>query len=98
MVPTPVHNPEADSRTASRSSLYLSAALHCDGSSWPVTIRNLSSSGALVEGATTASLGSRVELVRGGLIGRALVVWSREGRCGLMVSDLIDVAKLRGAP
>lgn len=98
MVPTPVHRPEADARTASRSSLYLSAVVHCDGCSSPVKIRNLSCGGALIEGATNAGPGSFVDLVRGGLAAHAVVAWSAQGRCGLKFSKPIDVSKWRAAP
>ena len=98
MMPPPVHSPQADARSASRSSLYLSATLYCDGSSSPVKIRNLSASGALIEGPTNASLGSLVQLVRGALIVHALVVWFAEGKCGLKFSGLVDVPEWRAAP
>ena|SRR5689334_4739910 len=98
MLPTPIQSSEADARGASRSSLYLSAVLCCDGFSSPVKIRNLSSSGALIEGPIVAASGSFVQLVRGGLNVGALVVWSGEGKCGLKFSDLIDLPQWRAAP
>lgn len=98
MLPTPIQSSEADARGATRSSLYMSAVLCCDGFSSPVKIRNLSSSGALIEGPIVAALGSFVQLVRGGLNVGALVVWSGEGKCGLKFSELIDVPQWRAAP
>lgn len=98
MVPTSVHNRAADARGAARASLYLAAALYCDGSSSPVKIRNISTTGALVEGTTIPAGGSLVQLVRGGLIVHGLVAWSCEGRCGLKFSGSVDVQQWRASP
>lgn len=97
MVPMSVHPRAADARGACRASLYLAAALYCDGASSPIKIRNISSTGALVEGDTPA-VGTLVQLVRGGLIVHALVAWSDGGRCGLKFSGRIDVQQWRSAP
>ncbi|MBV9527064.1 hypothetical protein [Sphingomonas sp.] len=88
----------ADARAVARSSLYLGAALYCDGRSTPARIRNLSSGGALVEGAVVPEAGSLVQLVRGTLIVHGLVIWSAEGRCGLKFSGCVDVQKWRSSP
>ena len=99
MVPTSVHNRAADARGAARASLYLAAALYCDGSSSPVKIRNISTTGALVEGtATIPAAGSLVQLVRGGLIVHGLVAWCSKGRCGLKFSGSVDVQQWRASP
>jgi hypothetical protein len=88
----------ADVRTAPRSSIYLAATLYCDGSAAPVKIRNISASGALLEGSSVPSDGSLVQLVRGGLIVHGLIAWSAEGRCGLKFSGSVDVQRWRAAP
>lgn len=98
MVPTSVHSRAADARGASRASLYLAAALYCDGFSSPVKIRNISSTGALIEGLLIPAMGSLVQLVRGDLIVHGLVAWSVEGRCGLKFSGSVDVQRWRAAP
>ena len=98
MVPTSLQNREAEARAAHRASIYLAAALYCDGSSAPVKIRNISQTGALVEGAALPSDGSLVQLVRGGLIVHALVAWTSEGRCGLKFSGCVDVQQWRAVP
>ena len=98
MVPTSVHTRAADARGASRSSLYLAAALYCDGSSCPVKIRNISASGALLEGTSIPSVGSLVQLVRARLIVHALVAWAKDGRCGLKFSGSVDVQEWRASP
>ena len=84
----------AETRGARRTSLYLAAALDHGGKSLPVKIRNISASGALVEGAAVAAA-ARVELVRGRLRAKALVSWSGQGRCGLKFSGRIDVQQWR---
>lgn len=89
---------EGDARTEARASIYLAAALYCDGFPAPVRIRNLSTTGALVEGATVPNSGALVQLVRGGLIVHGLVAWSADGRCGLKFSGSIDVQRWRVAP
>jgi hypothetical protein len=67
--------------------------LYSDGCSTPVKIRNIASTGALVEGGAVPGAGSLVQLVRGGLIVHCLVAWSADGRCGLKFSGRIDVQR-----
>lgn len=98
MVPTSLQNREAEARTANRSSIYLAAALYCDGSSSPVKIRNISETGALIEGTALPGIGSLVQLVRGGLIVHALVAWTGDGRCGLKFSGCVKVQQWRAVP
>lgn len=88
----------ADVRATPRASIYLAAALYCDGTSSPVKIRNISPTGALVEGAAVPSPGSLVQLVRGGLIIHGLIAWVADGRCGLKFSGSVDVRQWRASP
>lgn len=88
----------ADARATPRSSIYLAAALFCDGSSCPVKIRNISTTGALLEGAVIPIPGSLVQLVRGGLIVHGLVAWSVAGRCGIKFSGSVDVQRWQAIP
>lgn len=81
----------ADARATPRASIYLAAALYCDGTSSPVKIRNISDTGALLEGDLIPAAGALVQLVRGGLIAHGLVAWSEEQRCGLRFSGRVDV-------
>ena len=80
-----------DRRTANRSSLYLAASLYCDGSVYPVKIRNISSAGALIECPATLVPDSLVQLVRGSLTAPGVVAWSEGGRCGLSFSTSFNV-------
>lgn len=93
-----VQHSEADARGATRASIYLAASLYCDGSASPVKIRNISSTGALVEGAAMPSIGSLVQLVRGNLIVHSLVARSEDGKCGLKFSGSVDVGEWIAAP
>ena len=85
----------SDRRIGPRASLYLAAFLQCDCSSCPVKIRNLSSTGALLEGSTAVATGAPVRLVRGSLAVDGEVAWSGNGRCGINFSGRIDVQQWR---
>ena len=87
-----------NARTAARTSIYLAATLYCDGWSSPVKIRNISKSGALLEGAIVGNTGELVQLVRGELIADGLVAWSGEGRCGIKFCGIVDVTRWRTSP
>jgi hypothetical protein len=84
-----------DAREEARVSLYLGASLYCDGTSFPVRIRNISSSGVLLETSKPTAVGALVQLVRGSLIVHGLVAWSDDSRCGLKFSGIIDVEQWR---
>jgi len=93
-----IQSRDADARGAPRESLYVAATLYRDGSPAPVKIRNMSASGALVEGAVLPSVGTLVQLIRGELIVHALVAWSAERRCGLKFSGSVDARQWRASP
>lgn len=93
-----IEDRENDARNYPRTSIFLAAALYCDGASSPVKIRNISTSGALVEGSSLPDAGALVQLVRGGLIVHGLVSWSTGARCGLKFSGCIDVQCWRASP
>lgn len=87
-----------EARGGSRTSIYLAAGLYHDGTRWPVTIRNISRVGALVEGPFIPEAGALVQLVRGGLIVHGLVAWAAAGKCGLKFSGNVDVQQWRATP
>jgi hypothetical protein len=93
-----IQSRDADARGAPRESLYVAATLYRDGTPAPVKIRNMSASGALVEGAVLPSVGALVQLIRGELIVHALVAWSAESRCGLKFSGSVDARQWRASP
>src|SRR5690348_8433439 len=98
MTPMAVPTRSADARSATRSSLFLGAALFWNGSSSPIKIRNLSSGGALIEGSVIPTAGSLVQVVRGALVVHGLVAWTSRARFGIKFSGSIDVQQWRAPP
>jgi hypothetical protein len=71
--------------------MFLAAVLRGPGLSAPVKVRNMSATGALVEGAAVPPGGANIQLMRGSLVVPAIVAWSQERRCGLHFSSLVCV-------
>lgn len=74
-----------------RSNMFVVAALTSADASGPVRIRNLSSSGALVEGGALPAAGEPVRLNRGSLSVSGQIVWRREDKAGIKFSSSISV-------
>jgi len=70
-----------------RKSLMLAATLDAGGVSLPVRIRNMSTRGAMIDGAHLPSPGTMVRLARLSLAASAIVIWRLDGRCGLKLAD-----------
>ena len=81
-----------DSRSTSRTNLFVSAALYGDGDCCAAKIRNLSATGALVEAPVLPSAGTQIRLRRGNLEVGGEVVWCEGGRAGLKFTSVITVA------
>ena len=79
-------------RCEPRSNLLVVATLYSDSGSSPVRLRNLSRSGALLEGAVLPQPGARVQLCRGSLRAAGQVVWSKDGRAGVRFDSTVTVA------
>jgi len=92
-----VPNSALDVRGTPRSSIYVAAALFCEGAPASVKIRNISATGALVEGTGIPEAGARVQLVRGGLVADGVVAWASARRCGLKFAGCVDISKWRSA-
>lgn len=85
-------------RRASRTNLYLAATLVDDSSQTAVTIRNLSSTGALIEARVAVGARSEVVIVRGSLRVSGKLVWIDGRRAGVRFDNSIDpVAWIPGA-
>ena len=69
----------------------LAASIVTHGFSIDVRIRNLSRSGALIEGEVVPSAGSTVEVLRNNHSVRAEIVWSKPGRCGVKFDSPIII-------
>ena len=98
---TPLHAPSPSDvdpsdgpqrRVEPRSNIYVVAALASDSGNGPVRIRNMSRSGALVEGALIPPDGSAVRLSRGSLSISGEVVWRHESRAGMRFDSAVTVA------
>ena len=82
---------ESDNRSEGRSNVFLTAALESAGGSTPVRIRNLSSVGALVDGAGFPPVGTKVRLLRGHLKTDGEIVWQEKSNCGIRFDHAINV-------
>ena len=83
----------SEDRRHSRTSLFVAATLSVGSDSFPVRVRDLSSEGALIEGAILPTSGTNVRLSRGSLNVTGEVVWCRGGRAGLRFVSSLSVAE-----
>ena len=81
----------SDNRTEGRSNVFLNATLDTGNKSTAVRIRNLSPRGALIDGPTLPSVGTRVYLCRGRLSALGELVWEAVGQAGITFHDKINV-------
>lgn len=84
---------EADpgARLEPRTNMFLIATISASSFSGPVKVRNLSPSGALIEGAALLAVKEPIHLRRGRLAVTGEVVWSRSGRAGLRFRSRLKV-------
>jgi hypothetical protein len=83
---------DPDHRSQGRSNVFLSASLMCDGAALSVRVRNMSRTGALLDGGSLPAAGMRIRLVRGELSAEGEVAWQHDGQAGIRFSAEIDVA------
>ena len=81
---------------APRVRVMMAAEVRASGLSAPVRIRNLSGSGALLEGDQLPEAGALIVLARNKLAADADVVWKRGARCGVRFRDRVVVDTWRG--
>ena len=81
----------ANNRSQPRSNVFLDAVLVVGAAALPVRLRNLSARGALIEGASLPSAGSRVRVLRGELSAEGEMAWQEQGLAGLRFASEIDV-------
>ena len=79
----------SQNRRSRRSPVFLKANIEVDGAVVPVTLRNLSEEGALVEGARLPSDGSRTTFERNDLRIRGEVVWVAGRLAGIKFDQLL---------
>lgn len=83
--------PETDSRSETRSNVFLSASLVTNSSTLPVRIRNLSPHGALLDGHLLPAAGSSVHLVRGALSATGRIAWQAGDWAGIGFEEQIEI-------
>lgn len=84
--------PYVEPRIEQRTNMFVMASLSARGASGPVKVRNLSPTGALIEGGVLPMPGEPVSLLRGSLRSDGKVVWSQNGRAGLRFNALVHVS------
>lgn len=86
----------AEDRASPRTNLLLSANAEVGGRTLPVRIRNLSETGAMLEGAGLPDAGMKLVLVRGDLHVSAVVAWAAGGRRGVRFDGPTPVQEWTG--
>lgn len=74
----------SEKRHTRRSNVLLAAMIECDGKFLPVTLRNLSSEGALVSGDKLPEPGATILFRRNELTVESSVIWVHARHAGLM--------------
>lgn len=89
-------------RGAARARLQANASLETTTGEMPVVLRNLSRSGAMIEGRNLPALNRTALLRRGDIEALGTVVWQEQGRCGFQFYDALPhdavVAEARKPP
>jgi hypothetical protein len=89
--PPPSSQPGDPLARASRTNLLLAAAIESDTLKVPVRIRNLSETGAMIDGAAFPPIGATLILRRLDISVKATVVWHASGRCGIRFEGQVSV-------
>lgn len=84
---------DREKRAEGRSNVFLTAVLETDTASFPVRVRNISASGALVDGPVLPPVGAKVRLLRGSLTAAGVVAWQQADHAGLNFDASIDIGK-----
>lgn len=86
---TTLKNPET--RAFQRTNMFVGALLRGRDFCAPVTIRNMSPTGAQLSAAAVPEPAYPVQLIRGSLTVPASVIWAAEQRCGIQFSSVVSV-------
>ena len=78
-------------RAEGRANVFLGAVLDSGTGPVPVRVRNISPSGALIEGAILPAPGAKIRLVRGTLQATGTLAWEAQGHAGVSFEEPIDV-------
>lgn len=82
-----------EGRRHERTHLFLGAVLHSSAGSCPVHVRNISPSGALIEGSIVPEKGEPLVLKRAGLKASATIVWKAGRKAGIAFAAIVHVAE-----
>jgi hypothetical protein len=82
-----------DNRTEGRSNVFLAARLDAGKTSVAVRIRNISSHGALLDGADIPAAGATIRLSRGSLVAVGEVAWREKQHAGVTFQHPVDVER-----
>lgn len=85
-------SPAAELRAEPRTHLFLVAMLAVGAASTPVRIRNLSRSGALIEGSDLPAVGSVASIRRASLFVEGVVAWRSGNQAGMAFNSSIFVS------
>lgn len=91
MTEPPTMNPSDEARHEPRSNLYVAAKIASAEACGPICIRNLSASGALIEGGSLPPRGARVRVSRGSLSATGTIAWREGGRAGVRFDSAISI-------
>ena len=80
-----------EGRRQPRTHLFVAATLYSGGNAAPVRIRNMSPSGALLDGAVIPDPGTTVTLKRGSLEAYGRVAWSADQKAGIAFSSPVEI-------
>lgn len=92
--PDPAH----EARGHDRTHLFLGAVLHSRAGSCPVHIRNISPTGALIEGSIIPDKGEPMVLKRARLQASATIVWKAGRKAGIAFASRIHVSDWTSKP
>jgi hypothetical protein len=81
-----------EGRRQPRTHLFVAAAVYSDGDAARVRIRNMSPSGALIEGSDLPEPGTAVTLRRGSLAASGEVAWKADQKAGIAFCSPVQVA------
>ena len=88
----------ANARNNPRRALFAAATLHCDRGEIAIRIRNLSSTGMLIEGPILPIAGAVVRVQRGAMTVSGTVAWSDSERAGLTLDANVSLEDWLGRP
>jgi len=85
-------DPTAEGRRQPRTHLFVAATLYATAGSAPVHIRNMSQTGALIEGAVLPEPDSDIVLRRGHLQAAGRIAWRFDNRAGVRLDSSVHVS------